>query len=183
MSQLLAMAVYSCWEMRLTQEMIKPPAQWNLQMLADEVQRARSSFPAQSDQEFLNRMAAKIQKCREIQAGYRATDSSTTPDLQTGQPYTNPNQRTATTNNLLHNYDAYGTLNELVRDGGVAKSTFVLQDDTGRITHHVTPQPGVNLRRYLKQRVGIIGNRGFHQKLNLNHVAAERVISIDTLRR
>ena len=89
----------------------------------------------------------------------------------------------ATDENFLNDYDAYGYLNELVRDGGLGTSTFVLQDADGRITHHVAPQPGVNLRRYLNQRVGILGNRGYHQQLNLRHVSAERVIAIDRLRR
>jgi hypothetical protein len=57
------------------------------------------------------------------------------------------------------------------------------EDETGRVTHHIDAPPGLNLRRYLNQRVGIIGSRGFHQQLQLNHVTAERIIALNTLRR
>lgn len=174
-------------EMRLTQEMLKPPAQWNLMPLAAETEQFRGQITNQSDMDRWGQLIEKIRKCREIQAGYRATGEGAPVDLQTMRnrgyavaPVTNPNQ---TTGNLLYNYDAHGYLNQLARNGLNGPETYVLQNENGVITHHVTAPPGLNLRPFMNQRVGIIGNRGFHQQLQLNHVTAERVIALDSLRR
>ena len=77
-------------------------------------------------------------------------------------------------------YDAHGWLNEMVRDGGQSKNAFVLQDKNKKVLYHVQPAPGVNLHRYLKKKVGVIGRRGFHQQLQIPHVTADRVIVLDT---
>jgi hypothetical protein len=75
-------------------------------------------------------------------------------------------------------FDAVGWLNELKRSSGTSPSTYVLQDETGKIIFHVTPIPGLNINRYLKQKIGVSGQRGFNQRLKLNHVTAERVFPL-----
>ena len=75
-------------------------------------------------------------------------------------------------------YDATGWLNEMVRQGGQSSSTFVLQDQTGKITHLVAPAAGVDLRPFIKKRVGIIGQLGFHTTLNRSHVTAMRIAEL-----
>ncbi len=174
-------------EQRLTQEMLKPPAEWDLIQLAAQVQRARDTASTPDEIAAADRLLEKIRKCREIQAGYRATNDDGPVDLETRRiPGSNDvgiAQTRVANNDLHYNYDAFGYLNELVRSGGTGPATYVLQDEVGKITHQVSAPPGLNLRRYLNQRVGIIGNRGFNQQLNLDHVTAERVIAIDTLRR
>jgi len=69
-------------------------------------------------------------------------------------------------------------LNELKQAGGTQPSTYVLQDQTGKIIYHVTPSPGVNLSRYLKKRIGVNGQLGFNQRLNLKHVTISRVFPL-----
>ncbi len=175
-------------EFRLSQEMLKgSPRQWDLQGIARDVQYLNDSTPDAQIRAGTGRLLDKIRKCREIQAGYEATDGPAPGDLITQRFNSNGpinNSATAAGNNaLLHEYDAYGWLNELIVNGGVGQSRFVIQDDAGKITHEISSLPGLNLRRYLNQRVGIVGNRGFDQQLNLNHVTAERVIPVDTLRR
>lgn len=172
-------------ELQLTQEMVKPPTTWDLMPLAAAAQRARDASVSQQEAEAADRLLNKIRKCREIKAGYQATGDDGGPvDLQTMRATgLSANPGIINGANLLHEYDAHGFLSELVRDGGTGPSTFVLQDELGRVTHHITAPPGFNLRRYLNQRVGIIGDRGYHQQLKLDHVTAERVIAIDTLRR
>ena len=75
-------------------------------------------------------------------------------------------------------YDATGWLNEMVRQGGQSSSTFVLQDQTGKITHLVAPAAGVDLRPFIKKRVGINGQLGFHTTLNRRHVTAMRIAEL-----
>ncbi len=170
-------------DIRLSQEMLKPPEQWQLVDMAAQAQRALDSATNQQDVDAANRILKKLRKCREIQAGYQATDQTGPVDLEARRLNGSSDQNSNLGNNVLGNYDAYGYLNVLVRNGGLQESTFVLQDETGRITHHVAAQPGVNLRRYLKQPVGIVGNRGFHQGLQMNHVSAERIVPLDRVLR
>ena len=62
------------------------------------------------------------------------------------------------------------------------QTSYVLEDDNGRIIYHVAGSPGLNLHRYLKSKVGVIGRRGYHRKLQLSHVTAERVVVLEKLR-
>lgn len=166
-------------EWRLSQEMIKPPRQWELEGIARDVQQVHDSAADENIRAGAQRLLDKIRKCREIRAGFEASEGPAPGDLITGIPGTSVNPDTG----LHYQYDAIGWLNELVTQGGVGETRYVIQDEKGNITHQVTAAPGLNLRRYLRQRVGIIGNRGFNQQLNLNHVTAERVAPIDSLRR
>ena len=42
---------------------------------------------------------------------------------------------------------------------------FALLDDEGRVQAYVTPVPGLNLRRYTKKYVGIIGEKTYVSSL------------------
>jgi hypothetical protein len=53
---------------------------------------------------------------------------------------------------------------------------FAVLDDDGRVRAYVTPAPGLNLRRYTKQYVGVIGNQRYVDALRAPHVTAERVV-------
>ena len=55
----------------------------------------------------------------------------------------------------------------------------MLQDEAGNITHHVGPSPGMNLKRYLRSRIGIVGQRGYASELQLDHVTATRVVLLE----
>ena len=79
-------------------------------------------------------------------------------------------------------YDGHGWLMPL-HSAKRRAPPFALLDDNGKIIQFVTPAPGLNLRRYVKKNVGIVGQRGFVQSLNMAHVTAERVIDLDRHRR
>jgi hypothetical protein len=105
------------------------------------------------------------------------------PRQPNSQPWNNTSDEIGTgvddTVTLGTTYDAYGWLNELVQENGSSPSTFVLEDENGRITYHISAAPGLNLNRYLKSKIGVIGQRGYHRHLNLNHVTAERVVLLE----
>ena len=178
-------------EQQLTLEMLKQPAEWNLQAIAAQAQQLRSTTQDAMLAQQIDNLLQKIESCLEIQAGYRAAQGAPNSSILPGASALPTTQDTISAQairlvggeaELSGQYDAVGWLNELVRDSGMQKSTYVLQDENGKITHHVAAPPGLNLRRYLHQKVRIVGNRGFHQELKLDHVMAERVITIDSLR-
>jgi hypothetical protein len=74
----------------------------------------------------------------------------------------------------LARYDGIGRLTQIYpAQAGVA--SFALVDKEGRVTHYVTAAPGVNLRPYLGQDVGIQGTLGYMPDARTPHVTAKRV--------
>lgn len=168
-------------DLKLTEEMLKSdPLQWRLDVLESSAQTLLSQSGDPEEQIQARKFLAKIVKCRNIQDGYRG---NLTPNANQMTPSTQPIGAGFSQNNELDNtYDAHGWLNKMVRNGGSSESTFVLQDARGKVTHHISPTPGLNLQPYLKSRIGIIGQRGYHSQLKLNHVTAHRIIQLETQR-
>ena len=163
-------------EFKLSNEMIKEPNQWrliDLQTVADSIYQSTSD-PRERLQ--AQQLLKKLENCRKIRSGYleayRAGGAAVNGLVGSGVA-------TEELVSLSTTYDAMGWLNELVRDGGTSKSTYVLQDDNGKITHHLSPGPGLNLHGYLKSKIGVIGQRGYHNTLDLNHVTVERVVELE----
>lgn len=75
-------------------------------------------------------------------------------------------------------YDAEGWLMPVHSTKRVAPPFAVLDDD-GRVRAYITPAPGLNLRRYAKQYVGLIGTKQYVPALRAAHITAERVVKQD----
>ncbi|MGB7324096.1 MAG: hypothetical protein WBD31_04445, partial [Rubripirellula sp.] len=173
-------------EARLTQEMLKSdPSSWEL----DEMERMAHTLAQtpNSAEELVNvnRLIAKIQNCQQLKYQYanRRGPTSRFDVSAAGEPRGNNgavggNQNLAANQNAESQFDAVGWLNELKRQQGAAQSTYVLQDANGKITHHLEAVPGLNLSRYLKTRIGVVGKRGYHQGLKLDHVLVSRVYGL-----
>lgn len=176
---------------RLTMEMLKEPATWDLLPIeAAARQFLLTATPVQrmQGQQFL----VKLANCQKIADGYSSPNqpanflggspASNRPvnlnsnQLSTTSGFSNPNANQSAS--AESQFDASGWLNELKQANGTSPSTYVLQDATGKIIFHVTPIPGLNINRYMKKKVGIKGQRGFNRRLKLNHVTAERVFAL-----
>ena len=171
--------------------MLKAPSQWQLAPLEAATRQYMTSAnytQQQAAQQFLTKLA----NCRQVAAGYGG-GSGTRPTNTIGTGFSNGQQNIGTGNGsaalagsqtrgntLASNaqFDATGWLNELKQGRGTEPSTYVLQDENGKIIYHVTPIPGLNLNRYLRKRVGVNGQLGFNQRLNLRHITIERVFPL-----
>jgi SH3-like domain-containing protein len=71
-------------------------------------------------------------------------------------------------------YDGVGRLARVNSPSGNVP-TYALTDSSGAIRYFVTPSPGVNLRHYLGQEVGIIGSVGYVPELARQNVTARRI--------
>jgi len=166
-------------DMDLSMEIVKPAGQWQLSKLTQRLNDAYSSAASDAERAQAQQMLAKIDRLRELQTnltGRAAPDETRTADRSGAATIGNgiaANVEFGTT------YDAYGWLSECVQESGRAPSTFVLQDENGKIICQVTPAPGFNMNRYLKSKIGVIGQRGYNQKLNLNHVLVDRVVVLE----
>lgn len=75
-------------------------------------------------------------------------------------------------------YDGVGKLTAVVseRPGSPA---YALLDERGKVQCYVTPAPGVNLRHYVGQEVGLNGSVGFNPDLSRRQVVAQRITPLD----
>ncbi|MEL7496728.1 MAG: hypothetical protein AAFN77_03915 [Planctomycetota bacterium] len=161
-------------ESELTREMINgDPSTWNLDPLVFRARQLRQSTTTPQQQINLDRLLLKMQNCQQLRAqfGSDASSSANATPLN-GLSAVRANSDSGS------GFDATGWLNELKRDQGTLRSTYVLQDANGKITHHIEATPGLNLDRYLKKKVGVIGQRGYHQRLKLDHVLVTRVFGL-----
>jgi hypothetical protein len=55
---------------------------------------------------------------------------------------------------------------------------FALTDDAGGLIAYVVASPGMNLRRYLKQPVGVYGVKGYLPNLSARQITAERIVRV-----
>ena len=60
----------------------------------------------------------------------------------------------------------------------VGTPRYALLDETGEVRFYITPAPGVNLRNYLGQDVGVTGTLGFLPEQQRQHVTARRIIPL-----
>jgi hypothetical protein len=80
-------------------------------------------------------------------------------------------------------YDAVGRLKPVVSKRENAPQ-FALVDERGDVISFVTPAPDLNLSRYVGQRIGVNGSRGFMPEYRRAHVTAARVTPVEgTVRR
>jgi hypothetical protein len=95
---------------------------------------------------------------------------------------TPPRQAVAAQTNGPQPYDGSGWLMPVL-GGTPGVPRYALTDDAGNIVQFVSPSTGMNLRRYERRRVGVYGQRGYLPTVNRPHLTAERIISLDRVRR
>ena len=197
-------------ENSLTNEMLKSPNLWNLEPMLKQATDISINSNMIHERKHASRLIQKIRNCASIQSRFEtaydqpiAGTGGSGSKNGSGSKITSANgsssksgsdsriaDQSAAASNQLDNdvkfgatYDAHGWLNQLVRSRGSLQPTYVLENDKGQVTHHISPAPGLNLNRYLKSKIGVVGRRGFDRSLKLDHVTADRIIVIDQLRR
>ena len=76
------------------------------------------------------------------------------------------------------NYDGVGRLTE-VTPAKFGAPRYALLDKSGDVRCYVTPAPGVNLQRYVGQKVGVTGNRGYMIEEHASHIMARHVTPLE----
>lgn len=164
----------------LTTEMLKSPDQWKLETLLRQTTAISTTTNDSTERQHADRLVTKIRNCVEIQNRFESAYVKSDDKLSLGGTVgTGVDQDVQ----LSTTYDAHGWLNQLVRGKGSLQPTYVLENDQGKIVSHVAAAPGLNLNRYIKSKVGIVGRRGFNRELKMKHVTAERIMVLDSIRR
>lgn len=185
-------------ENSLTNEMLKSPEQWQLESILRQATSISTNSNLIHERQYATRLVQKIRSCTSIQSRFESAYANSSPSgVENRLANSNTGSSSKSTagsglkaptqldNNVQFGatYDAHGWLNQLVRGRGSLQPTYVLENDKGQVTHHISPTPGLNLNRYLKSKIGIVGRRGFDNSLQLDHVTADRIVVIDQLRR
>ena len=167
-------------DMDLSLEIVKPAFEWQLSRFTQSLMSAQSKSQSNQEREQAQKLLAKVERLRALQSnlvGTAPTNGTAGFDNQiVSRPIgsgIDPSVQFGTT------YDAHGWLNELVQKSGTAQSKYVLQDDNGKILCQIDPSPGLNLHRYMKTKIGVLGQRGFNQSMNLNHITADRIVVLE----
>jgi hypothetical protein len=170
-------------DLQLASEIIKPAELWNLGGLSNQLVEIQATAQNDAERIHAQKLINKLDRLRQTHQSLMNTHLSnpTSRPVSTETSTGSATIGTGVEKNLQlgSTYDAYGWLNELVQNSGRDQPTYVLQDDEGKILYHLEPAPGLNLRRYLHTKVGVIGSRGFNQRLKLKHVTVDRLVVLD----
>ncbi len=79
-------------------------------------------------------------------------------------------------------FDGVGRLSPVISQQ-VGGPSYALVDESNAVVSFVTPAPGVNLRPYVDQVVGVNGQRGYLTDLQRQHINVQRVTVLDVMRR
>jgi hypothetical protein len=70
-----------------------------------------------------------------------------------------------------------------VHSSKTSSPPYALLDSEGNILQFVSPAPGLNLNRYLRKQIGVIGQRDQGSTLDKPHLTAQRIVELDRHRR
>lgn len=122
------------------------------------------------------RAALMLRRIEEYQQIARRRDGDPVPQAVASQPQTNQVGEAAETGELTR-FDRQGQLVK-VYSARPDVPPFALLDTAGQTLCYVTPVPGINLRRYLNQEVGLYGRMAFDTSLETPHLIAEQAVRL-----
>ncbi|WP_197526634.1 hypothetical protein [Botrimarina colliarenosi] len=199
-------------EIALSTIVVERPTLWRFDRLGDEAADLLTVATDDAQRRAVRDVAARIDSFRRLGTRMRDSDPPATQmavsdrsGVATTTPATNPTAvgwRSPSEligqapNNLAppsaqlasapvgDRQDAQGVLRPVVSQRPDAPKYAVI-DDQGKIAALVTPTPELDARfkSLVGQRVGLQGRRGYRTDLRREHLVAERVTPLDTLRR
>lgn len=181
-------------ELALSTIVVERPNFWRFERLDTEATELLTIASNDAQRNAVRDTAARIDNFRRLgdqlrngtedAGGWRSPNSQANSQAvaQSTPRLAPPTQLTSTRDASGH--DASGVLRPVVSQRPDAPKYAVI-DDAGRIAALVTPTPELDtrLKGMVGQRVGLDGQRGYRTDLRREHVVAERVTPLDTLRR
>ncbi|HVC97109.1 MAG TPA: SH3 domain-containing protein [Pirellulales bacterium] len=168
-------------ELALASVLADEPSQWDFRPLAARAKAALERAETPLDRGRLRRYLRKLSEYSDLQWRHLAVmgpGGSAGRALARVDKAAEGAQRAVTRGDARARFDGVGRLTQVVsRDSHSPR--YALLDNRGQVVCYVTPTPGVNLRRYLNQDVGVNGTLGFLQEQNATHVTARRVVSVE----
>lgn len=189
-------------DLRLSTIVAQPVETWELADVHDHLQRLLAAHRDPSRYERLQQLEKRIQRFMDVQQRYddlllagapsagRASRQPprlpsniqavrlaeyTEPHAPDDQPANSPNTPSRPGSSP---YDGQGWLMPVFTSRQDVPH-FALTDDQGHILQFVSAAPGLNLRRYQRRKVGVLGQKGYLAALQKPHLTASRVVLLD----
>lgn len=185
--------------LELTTEVAQPPEFWSLDELQGRAQAVIDASNVASVRDQAQRLLARVAQFQDVQRrgasmarGVTKVDNATLmaklPRTGAGSmPGLSPSVGTRNfmaqsgMGNRTATYDGAGWLMPVVTaKRGLPR--YVLTDDRGSVLQFVTPQPGLNLKSYVRKKIGIYGNKSYLPSFERPHLLAERIVSLNQVR-
>jgi hypothetical protein len=161
-------------ELQLTKQVCQSPTTWHLSDLRARAQAVIDASHDPQQRATAQKIIAKIAQFEDVRRRQRSI-------LASNFDRNAPDTRVVSRANGDDAYDGSGFLMPVVtQDPNIPK--YVLTDEQGNILQFVSPKPGINLKRFEQQRVGILGDKSFLPTYNQPHLMAERIITLDKTR-
>lgn len=159
-------------DLLLSATVVDEPSRWDLASVRSKADRALRHAETAVERGRVRRVLRKIDSFADIQRR----------ELQFAGGSQGPAPALQPAAGLAHHrdarFDGVGRLTTVLTRQ-VGGPQFALVDNTGQVRCYVTPAPGVNLRQYLNQDVGVNGTLGYLPDLRTQHVTASHVSALD----
>jgi hypothetical protein len=163
-------------DLTLSAMVAKEPTEWDFTILRRQAERALDRAQTALDRGRIRRVLRKIDNFSDNQQRYLAVMDSPGGSRSTSLAAADRTRPAGGLSPLR--YDGVGRLTQLATiDPRVPQ--FALIDASGKLAAYVSPAPGVNLRQYLNQEVGINGTLGYLPERQAQHLTAKRIVPVD----
>jgi hypothetical protein len=185
---------YEMLEGDISAMLVEDPAAWSLGSLNKRTDEMLSRATSALDRGKVRMLQAKLSRLEELKQ--RSLDANalaqskgkTVPGIGAGTPNVQTNNPASNTLNPIAKiiqsdieqgrFDGIGTLMPVIAKRPNAPK-YALVDSNNNIVSLITPSPGVNLEAYVKQPVGVKGERGYIPELRKSHITVTNVTPAD----
>ena len=167
-------------DVALSEIVAEETSEWDFTLLRRQADAARARAETARERGHVRRVLRKIDNFADIQRRYvavmRHTEMSDRSDRRSGRPGSSDSSpfSSSADRDLAARFDGQGRLTQITTADPRAPQ-FALVDASGQVASYVSPAPGVNLRRFLNQEVGIHGTRGYLADRQARHLTARRI--------
>lgn len=169
-------------DVQLSLMVAKPIEDWQLVELGDEVSDLIARGGSTVDRGRAQLLAEKIDAFEQLQARYETIWNNAKVASAAVTPEETAPSRPPRSSDIDPRFDGAGWLYP-VHSRNQASPPYALLDADGMIIQFVSPAPGLNLNRYLRQEIGVFGQQSAGSTLDKPHVTAQRVVSLERHRR
>lgn len=154
-------------------------ADWDFTILRRQADAALARAETAVDRGHVRRVLRKIDNFAEIQQRYAAVMRRSDREVEGSRLSRRSNTLdsspfSAASGERASRFDGEGRLTQITT-ADPHTPQFALVDGSGQVTAYVAPAPGINLRRYLNQEVGIHGTRGYLADRQARTLTARRI--------
>lgn len=167
-------------DLTLSAIVVGDPVHWDFTALRSQAEDALDRAETALQRGRIRRVLRKIDNFSDIRQRYVAVMSVRGTRRSDDSNVLSDRSRVAALSRAAQmRYDGVGRLTQ-ISSVDPHLPQYALIDTSGEVAAYVSPAPGVNLRRYLNQDVGINGTIGYLPERHATHLTAKRIVPVDS---